>query len=133
MNRVFDSIKIKNKQIVIVQENRLKYFLDEYDDLKEELSNERRIVMILDNYSAHISKLARRIAKFLNIKFIFLPIYSPKLNPIEQVWRSMKKRISSIDFKSLIELSNKLKFYFKKYVTHKSFTKEWMNKFIFKS
>jgi hypothetical protein len=45
----------------------------------------------------------------------------------------MKKRISSIDFKSLIELLNKLKFYFKKYVTHKSFTKEWMNKFIFKS
>lgn len=130
INRIFDKIKIKNKVVVNIQETILNNLLDENSDLIDELSNEKRIVMILDNYSAHISHLAKRVAKFLNIKFVFLPTHSPKLNPIEQVWRSMKKKISSIDFKSIIELSKKLNFYFNKYVKDKTFTEKWMIKFI---
>ncbi|MDR0912507.1 MAG: transposase [Methanobrevibacter sp.] len=50
------------------------------------------MVIILDNHSANLSNLAKDVAKFLNIKLIYLPPYSPKLNPIEQVWRTMKKK-----------------------------------------
>ena len=133
MNRIFDKVKIKRKAVVDGQEEGLNDLLDENSDLKEELSKEPRIVMVLDNYSAHFSHLVRRVAKFLNIKLVFLPTHSPKLNPIEQVWRAMKKKISSIDFKCLTGLSNKLKFYYYNYVKDKSFTEEWIKKFISKS
>ena len=133
MNRIFDKVKVKRKAVVDAQEKSLNDLLGENNDLKEKLSKEPRIIIVLDNYSAHLSKLTRRIAKFLNIKLIFLPTHSPKLNPIEQVWGAMKKKISSIDFKCLKELSNKLKFYYYKYVKDKSFTEEWIKKFIFKS
>ena len=49
--------------------------------LKKELSNEKRIILILDNYSAHKSKIAKKFAKFLNIKLIFLPAHSPMIKP----------------------------------------------------
>jgi len=133
MNRLFGKVKVKRKVVVDVQEEGLNDLLDENINLKEELTKEPRIVMVLDNYSAHLSHLVRRTAKFLNIKLTFLPTHSPKLNPIEQVWRAMKKKISSIDFKCLIELSNKLKFYYHKYVKDKSFTEKWIKKFISKS
>ncbi|MCC7553792.1 MAG: transposase [Methanobacteriaceae archaeon] len=35
-----------------------------------------------------------------NINLIFLPPYSPKLNRIEQVWRTIKKRISRYYYES---------------------------------
>lgn len=133
MNRLFGKVKVKRKVVVDMQEEGLNDLLDENNDLKEELSKEPRIVMVLDNYSAHLSHSVRRTAKFLNIKLVFLPTHSPKLNPIEQVWRAMKKKISSIDFKCLTELSNKLKFYYYKYVKDRSFTEEWIKKFISKS
>jgi transposase len=133
MKRVSNSVKIKRKQVVDIQEEEFFKLLDENKDLKEELSQERRIQMILDNYPAHYANLVKKVAKFLNIKLIFIPTHSPKLNPIEQVWRAMKKKISSIDFKCIIELTKKIKFYYFKYVKDKSFTKNWMKKFISKS
>lgn len=133
MNRIFGKVKVKAKQIVDIQENELNQLLDENIMLKEELSEERRIVIVLDNYSAHLAHIVKKVAKFLKIKLIFLPTHSPKLNPIEQVWRTMKKKISSIDFRCLKELSKKIKFYYFKYAKNKTFTEKWMEKFIIKS
>ena len=58
--------------------------------VKEICSNEKRICLILDNYSTHRSKFIQEVAKILNITLIYLPPYSPHLNPIEQVWRILK-------------------------------------------
>ena len=49
--------------------------------------------IILDNYSVHKSAFIKRIAEILNIVLIYLPPYSPQLNPIEQLWRKMKRII----------------------------------------
>jgi transposase len=130
IDKIFSNIEIKNKAIVETQEKELNQFLDENMELKEELSEERRIIIILDNYSAHISKIAKQCAKFLNIKLIFLPTHSPKLNPIEQVWRVMKKRISSIDFKSIHKLIKKLKNLYYTEIKQKTYTQNWTKKFI---
>jgi len=133
IERIFKSIEIKNKAILETQEKHLNLFLDENIKLKEELSNENRIIIVLDNYSAHISKITKKFAKFLNIKLIFLPTHSPKLNPIEQVWRAMKKKISSIDFKCIEKLIKKLKNLYYTEVEQKTYTENWIKKYIFKS
>ena len=57
------------------------------------MENIKRICLILDNYSVHKSQFIKKIANILNIKLIYLPSYSPHLNPIEQLWRKMKNII----------------------------------------
>jgi putative transposase len=42
-----------------------------------------RIIVIIDNFASHKSKKVTVTAKKLDIKNIFLPPYSPDLNPIE--------------------------------------------------
>jgi len=133
INRIFDKINVKTKVIVNIQEIVIYNWMEENQWIIDELKKERRIVIILDNHSANRSKLARDVAKFLNIKLIYLPPYSPKLNPIEQVWRSMKKKISSLDFETIESLLAKIKYYFSKYVVKKTFTDKWIRKFIKKN
>ncbi len=133
IDRIFKSVEINNKAILETQETHLNLFLDENINLKEELSIENRIIIILDNYSAHKSKIAKKFAKFLNIKLIFLPTHSPKLNPIEQVWRAMKKKISSIDFENIEKLIKKLKNLYYVEIKQKTYTENWIKNYIFKS
>ena len=65
----------------------------EKEDVMTKMQTEQRICLILDNYSAHKSAFIKKIALHLNITLIFLPPYSPHLNPIEQIWRQMKREI----------------------------------------
>ena len=43
-----------------------------------------------------------------NMAFIFLPRYSPELNPAEKMWRYFKDRVSMIAYNSLEMLQQKL-------------------------
>ena len=65
----------------------------EKEDIITKTEKEQRICLILDNYSAHKSAFIKKIALHLNITLIYLPPYSPHLNPIEQIWRQMKREI----------------------------------------
>lgn len=56
------------------------------NDLTENLKFERRIVLILDNVPTHRSDFTFQVANLLNIYLLFLPEYSPELNPIEGSW-----------------------------------------------
>ena len=60
-------------------------------------------VIVMDNASFHWKKQLYEIAGKNNITLIFLPPYSPELNPIEKVWANMKKflRNSLHNFSSL--------------------------------
>nr|WP_281177938.1 transposase [Methanobrevibacter cuticularis] len=124
---------MKTKKIVEIQEQIIYKWMEENPEINGELKKEKRIGIVLDDYSAHKSHLARNVAKFLNIKLLFLPTHSPKFNPIEQVWGAMKKKISSTDFKSIEELLKKVKYYYSKYLKEKSFTNKWIKKFLSKS
>ena len=52
------------------------------------------ILMILDNFPAHRTVNVAMTAEILDIELIFLPPYSPQLNPIEEIWKSIKKVVS---------------------------------------
>lgn len=54
-----------------------------------------KIYLILDNASYHHSKVVRNYIKHKRrIKLIFLPPYSPNLNPIERLWRLMHQKLT---------------------------------------
>jgi len=47
-------------------------------------------VLLLDNSSVHRSKLVLQALEECGIKYLFLPPYSPDLNPIELLWALLK-------------------------------------------
>ena len=49
--------------------------------------------VIMDNASIHKSKKVRDLIEQAGCKLIYLPPYSPDLNPIETFWANMKKWI----------------------------------------
>lgn len=47
-------------------------------------------IVIMDNLGSHKGKIVRRAIRSVGAKLIFLPKYSPDLNPIEQVFAKLK-------------------------------------------
>lgn len=54
---------------------------------------EEKIYFILDQGPSNKAISVRDLAKELNIEIIFLPAYSPNLNPIERLWKFFKKKV----------------------------------------
>jgi transposase len=50
-----------------------------------EQNSRGRILLVLDNFSSHICDYTREKAAEFGIVFVFLPIASPHLQPIETV------------------------------------------------
>jgi putative transposase len=50
-------------------------------------------VVILDNLGSHKGKAVRRSIRAAGAKLLFLPKYSPDLNPIEQLFAKLKHRL----------------------------------------
>ena len=53
-------------------------------------------VIILDNASFHRKKVLRALAEEAGMSIIFLPPYSPDLNPIEKFWAWLKRHLKKI-------------------------------------
>ncbi len=63
-----------------------------------------RICLVLDNFATHKAKKVKEKASELNIELIYLPPYSPDLNPIEYLWKNIKRIISISSIESKDEL-----------------------------
>ena len=53
----------------------------------------RKVHLILDNAPYNKSNQVKDLARELKIKILYLPAYSPNLNPIERLWKFMKKEV----------------------------------------
>lgn len=100
------------------------------DILIDKLQKEKRIVVILDNYSVHKANLVIQASKILNIKLVYLPVHSPHLNPIEQVWKSIKKYMANYLFDTIELMEELFEKEFYRIVNRDSFYINWINKFI---
>ncbi len=54
---------------------------------------EETIFFVLDNGPSNKALSVKELAKELNIELVFLPAYSPNLNPIERLWKFFKKKV----------------------------------------
>ena len=102
----------------------------ENNDIESVLSNEKTIYLILDNYSVHKSVFIKNIANILNICLIYLPPYSPHLNPIEQLWKMMKNRIKKYFLESKEYLEGLTKKTFFESINDSDIYKNWEEEFI---
>lgn len=59
-----------------------------------EANFDRFLIIILDNAKIHKAKIIREFCQKNKIILVYLPPYSPNLNPIEFMWKDLKKKLS---------------------------------------
>jgi len=78
----------------------------------------KKIVLVLDNASSHKSnKVTEFVEKHRKrLELLFLPPYSPELNPVERVWKNLRYRVThNIFFENLTALENAVIEYLKEH------------------
>jgi hypothetical protein len=66
----------------------------------------RPIVIVTDNAWIHKAKITLTTAADLSVFFVFLPPYSPDLQPIEFGWKDLKRELAAkLNFDAMIEAS----------------------------
>ncbi|WP_156786017.1 IS630 family transposase [Archaeoglobus veneficus] len=90
----------------------------------------KRIVIVLDNFRTHHAKKVREEAEKLDIALVYLPPYSPDLNPIENVWKSVKRFVSEVSPLNIEELKETISKAFRKLTESISFATAWIEKFL---
>ena len=78
-----------------------------FERVKEANGDSRAIVAVIDNFASSKSSIVRETIEKLDIYLVFLPPYSPDLNPIEFIWKSIK-RVLSLEFVADLESMKKL-------------------------
>ena len=133
INRDFNKANKDDKKKI--QDYKIQQMVDNLEkiNLKPLIKEEKPIVIVLDNYTPHRNAIFQKACKLLNIILVRLPPYSPQLNPIEQVWKSIKR----ITYTTLVETKEELIELFKKeyykIVDNESFFNKWISKYILKS
>ena len=61
-------------------------------------------IVIMDNLASHKSQAAQEFVASRSADYVFLPAYSPDLNPIEKMWSKVKQRLRSLKARTQEEL-----------------------------
>jgi len=125
----FGFYSINGQSVVDFKENSKQESVCEFLSLIRQKNPEKEIVLILDNFRSHWAKKTRKHAKDLGIQLVFLPPYSPDLNPIEYIWKSIKRVLSTLLIESSDHLKHIVKEVFEKLSRKLSFAKGWIEQF----
>jgi len=125
----FGFYTLNGKNVVSFQERSKKENVIEVLRMIKEENGEKPIVMIIDNFSSHRAEAVQKEAEKLGIHLVFLPPYSPDLNPIEFVWKSLKKLISEVFIGSVDELKSFIKEKIPILFRNRGYAKGWFEKF----
>ena len=63
-------------------------------------------VLIMDNMKSHHAKAVKNLLDSSGIRYIYLPPYSPDLNPIEKLWSKVKAFLRKFKARTLDALPN---------------------------
>lgn len=125
----FGFYALNGKSQIAFKENSKKESVCSFLEQIRESNPEGEIVIILDNFSSHWANKTREKAEELDITLVFLPPYSPDLNPIEFIWKSIKWDISPFFIETLEHLKSLVKERFVSFSKRLSFAREWISKF----
>jgi len=95
--QVFGSVDYRRGEIIFSQETRKRTceYLSHLDQILSHWPG-RPIVLITDNYQIHKTKAVKELERKHFGRFIqvYLPTYSPHLNPIEMLWRYIRRLVT---------------------------------------
>ena len=129
----FGFYSINGNSVIDFQDHSRKENVVSFITYVREGNPEGKIMIILDNFRSHHSKAVMKTAELLNIILVFLPPYSPDLNPIEFIWKSVKREVSIAPVYSEEELKDTVRRTFMNLSGRLTFAKRWSEKFLNKS
>lgn len=100
------------------------------NDIKISNNSYRAIVAVIDNFSSHKSRIVKQKAKELDIYLVYLPRYSPDLNPIEFIWKSIKRVLSASFVRDLPEMKRIIMESYCSFAKLKGYADYWIKRFI---
>ncbi len=109
----FGSLNVRTGQMVInfADKGNYKSFKKHLKKVLWEYREKDKIIMICDNVRYHHAKLLKMfLQKNPKLVFMYLPAYSPDLNPIERAWWYMRKKITHNRYIESLE-ERKIKFW----------------------
>ena len=83
-------------------------FAEYLKKLKSHLTDDD--ILLMDNSSVHKSKLVLDTLRDCNIKYLFIPRYSPDYNPIELFWSYMKSILRKLKARTREKLDEAIRF-----------------------
>jgi len=116
--------------VVTFKEKSRKEHVTEFLEQIRKCNPKGRILSVLDNFRSHHANLTIEKAKKINIDLVFLPPYSPNLNPIEFIWKTIKRELSPLLIKTQNQLKKLIQKHFIQSVKSLSFAKKWIEKFL---
>ena len=91
-------------------------------------NGDKKIFMIVDN-AKNKAKISLKEAEELGIVLIYLPPYSPDLNPIEFGWKDMKKELAKfLSFDEVVRNAKSIAEMLMKERKH-GYVRSWLEKF----
>lgn len=90
----------------------------------------RVIIVVLDNFSRHHAGAVQQAAAKHALELVFLPPYAPDLNPIEFIWKTIKRVVSVSFISSLDELRSEIHITFNRAAQQCSYARAWIDRFI---
>ena len=122
---------IRGEEVINFPENsKIESFIDFLRAIRAVNDDYKAIIVVLDNFSTHVSNRVKKEAEQLGIYLVYLPPYSPDLNPIEFVWKSIKRVISILFVDNVEVLRRIIERTFSRLAESLSFAKSWIEKFI---
>ena len=121
--------KISSRKISITQRTTLMNLLME-SEIENILKDEKPILLVLDNAKIHKATDVEIACEILNIELMFLPKYSPDLNPIEDLWKIIKSKTYVADYENLDQLKWIVTEEFYNHVTSTSLYDGWIEEFM---
>jgi putative transposase len=87
-------------------------------------------IIVIDNFASHRSRLVRDKARELGLYLVYLLPYSPDLNPIEFIWKSIKRILSVSTVRDLCDMKRIISDSWDKFSISTSYGKTWIARFL---
>jgi len=100
------------------------------ENIKSTNIDYKATVIVIDNFASHRSRLVRDKARELGLYLVYLPPYSPDLNPIEFIWKSIKRILSISTIRDLSDMKNIISDSWDKLSISISYAREWVGRFL---
>lgn len=126
----FGFYALNGNSVIDFKQNSKKEMVCEFLTKIRSENPERRIVVMLDRFPSHRAEEVLEHAERLKIIPVFLPPYSPDLNPIEYIWKSIKRVISCSFIHDINHIKHLIATYFREYSSSLSFARNWIATFL---
>ena len=100
----FGSLNLENGELTPTMHEKGNYqsTIEHLKQVREKYPN-KKLLFLLDNATWHKKQEVQEFCEDNNMRLIFLPPYSPELNPIERVWSFLKSKVKKLFFREAEE------------------------------